>query len=51
MRISVVFGISLFILFSVKCHMTDEEIVSAVDQKTITCGSVLRIQNVMTKYQ
>lgn len=48
MKIAIIF----FIIFSVSlCHMSEEEIASTIDEKTITCGSALRIQNIMTKYQ
>jgi hypothetical protein len=33
------------------CHLSEEEITKTVDEKIITCGSVLRIQNIMTKFQ
>lgn len=30
--------------------MTEEEIAQSVDEKIITCGSAVRIQNLMTKF-
>jgi len=32
-------------------EMTEEEINKNVDDKIITCGSAVRIQNVMTKFK
>ncbi len=32
-------------------HDSEEEISQSVDEKVITCGSALRIQNVMTKFK
>ena len=53
-----VIGIILInILFSnlsifCSCHgLTEDEIMREVDNKIITCGSSVRIQNVMTKYK
>lgn len=34
-----------------KGHLNEEEISKTVDEKIITCGSALRIQNIMTKFQ
>jgi hypothetical protein len=31
--------------------ITEDEIAEAVEDKIITCGSALRIQNVMTKFK
>lgn len=32
-------------------EINEEEIAQAVNEKVITCGSALRIQNVMTKFK
>ena len=45
--------IALFcLLFEIKSHgISEEEIKQTVDEKIITCGSSVRIQNVMTKFK
>jgi hypothetical protein len=43
--------ICILILNSISCHISEEEINKTVDEKKITCGSILRIQNIMTKFQ
>lgn len=43
--------ICLLLLFAIySCHYSEDEINRIVDDKVITCGSALRIQNVMTKF-
>ncbi len=43
--------ILLTILIAINTHnISEEEITSTIDSKVITCGSILRIQNVMTKF-
>lgn len=43
----------LFLIFIpfILTHTSEEEIAQTIDEKIITCGSVLRIQNIMTKFQ
>jgi len=41
----------LFLLPFILSHTSEEEIAQTIDEKIITCGSVLRIQNIMTKFQ
>lgn len=48
MKISILF---LVILPLIICHISEEEIAKTIDEKIITCGSVLRIQNLATKFQ
>jgi dolichyl-phosphate-mannose--protein O-mannosyl transferase len=47
--------ISLFIFSSIlliaRAHISENEINETVEKRIITCGSILRIQNVMTKFQ
>ena len=48
------FLISIVILISlnnVKSHDSEEEIVETVNRRFITCGSSLRISNIMTKFK
>lgn len=45
----VLFVILISCIF-INSHMSAEEINQAVDSKAITCGSILRIQNIMTKF-
>jgi hypothetical protein len=34
------------------CHgMSEDEISQSVEEKIVTCGSAIRIQNVMTKFR
>ncbi len=50
MKVYNVVILLLFVNFCY-CHTSEEEIAKTVDEKKITCGSILRIQNIMTKFQ
>jgi len=44
--------ILIIIINYINCHENnEEEIIETINQKTITCGSTLRISNVMTKFK
>jgi len=46
------FFLTLFILLQISLtqHTTPEEVLEAVNEKVITYGSTLRIQNVLSKF-
>jgi hypothetical protein len=48
----ILYNVLILLLISNFCksHLNEEEISKTVDEKIITCGSVLRIQNIMTKF-
>ncbi len=46
----IYFLIYLNTIFLVNSHISEDEIISAIDDKIITCGSILRIQNTMTGF-
>ncbi len=48
MKITILF---LLILPLIICHISEEEIAQTINEKIITCGSAIRIQNLATKYQ
>ncbi len=51
-KISKIFFIFLCLFIIINCHeITEDEINKTVDDRVITCGSPLRIQNVMTKFK
>jgi hypothetical protein len=52
MKINFKFFILLCLFANILAHgMTEDEINKTVDDKIITCGSALRLQNVMTKFK
>jgi hypothetical protein len=40
-----------FFIQIISHEVSEEEIAKTIDEKIITCGSVLRIQNQMTKFK